>query len=1143
MPTVSQLVSKVGIDTSDVTSGLQSFSQLMVQGVGTATQQAQLRIDALSDRITFQKRQLDILGTSLIETAKKHGDNSIQVQRAQLNYDRLASSIQQSEKQLPNLRRRLEEVDEQTRRAGNAGEQFSQSFKQGMVGIVGPAAVATASIQLLERAISGTIEAVGDALALREQQNSLRAVTGSIAGYTEALTTAKEQQLLFGGTIRENIDGVQGLAITAKETGASLADLIDLSQRLTLKSPEQGAAGARIALVEALSEGNIRSLRQRFEIPAAALAKLKDQSLSVEERMQALSGYLDRVGLSSETVAGRVDEDAAAFRRLNQELEVSTLRLGDELATALGGAATGLARLFGLINENPKAIAELRSLPIFGGSGTVNQEDIDRAARDVRAGGVIGGIDSARQARETEAGLGGVLGFGDAGAALAEQTAAIEAARARLLLLGVSSDDMRDRVNGLLRTFGETGDITAFTKGLRDLEGQANHGSKAIRDLAGATKELTDEERERLEKQRDQTGDRASDAFARMRALETDYQRERGDRLSEHQRKLADIQSDGNKRLAEIDARYQEQRADADQSFLDKRADIQQDLTRKLTDLEGDYTRDSVRMRSDAAERLLQIDTSLTERLVDLRRASAERIAEMEGQASEQAEARTEAWAERARASAERRAELEQQLTQRLADFDGQQLDRRQAAQEQYQDRLESLAERRADQEAQAQAQAADRQQAYQDRLADMAEASADRSEDRATRHADRLEDIQRRAEGGTEQGRITRLTGETFTTEFASSAGGGGDTARLLAEEEERYRIEEERARRDEQRARDKMERDRQRQEQAAQERLAGIQAQYQEELAAADAAYVAQQAKADEKAARDRARLEEAGAAQIAALEAQAARAEEQAAKQEAKEDEKRQRQIEKERASLAAREADAIADADKQRERLSADLASDLATRDAAYQQQRTDAQTHAAEQLSDAEAAYVAQLTKLQESHAAQRTEAETATADRLTQEADSFVRQDEQRAAAYARQLDTLKTALGEQLSEYTRIQLELGDITQREADRRQAIIEAQYLAQAKAQQEAFDSFFGGTYGFGSKETPDRQPGGSGSAMLPPERDDWRLNSGPAPGGVMIGSLTVNGVQDAQSFLVELRRLVVNEVRANGGDADAYWGGT
>jgi hypothetical protein len=1127
MTTVSQLLSKVGIDTSDVPAGLQGFQQAMIQGVGTATQQAQLRIDALSDRITFQKRQLDIHGRALIDTARAHGENSVQVQRSQLSYDRLAASIAQNERRLPILRQHLDDVNDRANRGATFGQQFGQSFNQSLMGILGPAALATAAVGGIFKAIEGGRAAGQEALALREQQNALRAVTGGLEGYGEAMATAREQQALFGGSLRENIEGIQGLAITAKETGADLNALVDLSQRLVLKSPEQGAGGSRIALVEALSEGNLASIARRFEIPRAAIKALGDETLPVGERLQALNDYLNKIGITSEAAAGRVDQSALAYRGLAQEWETLATAAGGGLADGFSRAATGLDRLLGLINGNPKALAELKALPMFGGNGVAVVGDAEQAAADAarRAAGAL--------ASEQ---LGGTRG----GRLMAEKIGGLEnlhIAREQLTELNIAGGVAQQQAArlteewraGRLASEDYRNGLAALMAGLRDSVDVEDRRAGAIHNAAEATKELTDEERERLEGRAEQTNERAAEAFERLQTAQADYARESAQRLGDHQRKLADIQADGAARLLEIDTRYQTQRADADRAYLDKRADIQADLARKLADLDKDYANDTAQRRAEAAERLEQLEATLADRILDLRRAAAERIAELEDDAGTQAEERREAQAEREREAAERRATIAQSLATRLADFDAQQLERRSAAQEQYQDRLVSLAEQFADREQQAQKAAEDRQQAYQDRLADAAEDSADKAEDRAQRHADRLEDIRRKSEGN-QQGRITRLTGETFTTEFAGSAD-NSDTARLLAEEEERFRIEEERARRDEERARERMERDRQRQEEDAAERLAEQAQQYQEQLIAADAAYAEQEAKAEEKAARDRARLEAQGAEQLAAFEAQTLRQEEQAAKQEAMEDERRERQIEKIRAQLAIQEADVVADAEKQRARLAEDLESDLATRDAAYQERRAKAQEDATLALADAEAAYIAQLTKLQESHAAQRAEAELATTARIEQEADGFARQEEQRAAAYARQQEQLKTALGEQLAEYTRIQVELGNITESEGARRTKILEAEYLAQAKAQKDAYDSFFGTVFG-GMADT-------SYDAVEDTRSRRTVANPG---GGIVIQSLTVNGVQDARTLLAEIRREAINEVRANGGDVSEYWGG-
>lgn len=192
--------------------------------------------------------------------------------------------------------------------------------------------------------INAAVDAGRQALALRETQNGLRAVAGSTDNYTKILKVAREQQELFGGTLQENIEGLTGLSITSRQSGAQLETLIDLSQRLAVLDPVQGAQGARIALSEALS-GDPTSLAKRYEIPRAALAKLRDESTTAGEKLLIIDQYLNKVGISSAAVAGRIDQDALAFRRAKAEIEEATLKLGDYLAKVAAIPARGVTEL------------------------------------------------------------------------------------------------------------------------------------------------------------------------------------------------------------------------------------------------------------------------------------------------------------------------------------------------------------------------------------------------------------------------------------------------------------------------------------------------------------------------------------------------------------------------------------------------------------------------------------------------------------------------------------------------------------------------------------------------------------------------------------------------------------------------------
>jgi hypothetical protein len=192
--------------------------------------------------------------------------------------------------------------------------------------------------------LQAIIGAGSEALALRETQNGLQAVAGSTAKYANILKIARQQQELFGGTLRENINGLTGLAITSNQSGASLQTLVDLSQRLAVLDPAQGAAGARIALSEALS-GDPTSLAKRYEIPRAALAKLRDETISASDKLAIIDQYLNKVGISSAAVAGRIDQDALAFRTAKADIEAASISLANYLTKVAAIPARGVSSL------------------------------------------------------------------------------------------------------------------------------------------------------------------------------------------------------------------------------------------------------------------------------------------------------------------------------------------------------------------------------------------------------------------------------------------------------------------------------------------------------------------------------------------------------------------------------------------------------------------------------------------------------------------------------------------------------------------------------------------------------------------------------------------------------------------------------
>lgn len=171
------------------------------------------------------------------------------------------------------------------------------------------------------------------ALSLKETQNTLRIVAGDTNTYNRIVDEARRQQILFGGSLEENIGGLSGLAVTSRKTGADLGTLIDLQKRLTLLNPAQSAQGGLIALNEAL-DGNLTSIQRRFNVTKSDIKALGDESLPVAERLKVLDSYLNSVGITSRAITDRVDENAETFRILAQKIGDAKNALGTFLTVS-----------------------------------------------------------------------------------------------------------------------------------------------------------------------------------------------------------------------------------------------------------------------------------------------------------------------------------------------------------------------------------------------------------------------------------------------------------------------------------------------------------------------------------------------------------------------------------------------------------------------------------------------------------------------------------------------------------------------------------------------------------------------------------------------------------------------------------------
>jgi hypothetical protein len=202
------------------------------------------------------------------------------------------------------------------------------------------------------------IDAGGAALALQRTQNATRQIAGDTKTYSEILAAARQQQVLFGGSLQENLTGLSGFAVQARTTGANLSDLIRTAQRLATLDPEQGVTGAAVALREGLS-GDPISLARRFEIPRAAIAKLRDESTTAAEKLNVINDYLDKAGISANGAADAVTKTEQSYHRLGAAADDAKIRIGALLAQRFEPVATGATRVADAVAGTTSAFSGL----------------------------------------------------------------------------------------------------------------------------------------------------------------------------------------------------------------------------------------------------------------------------------------------------------------------------------------------------------------------------------------------------------------------------------------------------------------------------------------------------------------------------------------------------------------------------------------------------------------------------------------------------------------------------------------------------------------------------------------------------------------------------------------------------------------
>lgn len=203
------------------------------------------------------------------------------------------------------------------------------------------ASLTTAFIQLGQQAVGALIDigqkTIETALEIDTLKARLRGIfDGSQEAADQAFTFIQEKSKELGFDLSE----LAGAFIPKTESLAQFERVAKIATALARSDPEQGAIGARIALIEALS-GTFTSLQRRFELGKADTERIKEafNKEGIEGFLTTLETVLKEGGRSFDDFA---DTAATSFAKVQISSEQILGRVGVPIVASLEEAANKL---------------------------------------------------------------------------------------------------------------------------------------------------------------------------------------------------------------------------------------------------------------------------------------------------------------------------------------------------------------------------------------------------------------------------------------------------------------------------------------------------------------------------------------------------------------------------------------------------------------------------------------------------------------------------------------------------------------------------------------------------------------------------------------------------------------------------------
>lgn len=563
-------------------------------------------------------------------------------------------------------------ITKQTTEASKNFQQLGKSAQQSgveigaMSGIV--SSLTTAFINLGQQAVTALIDIGKQSVQTAIEVDTLKArlggiFSGSKEAATEAFTFIQDKSRELGIDLSE----LAGAFLPKTESLAQFERVAKIATALARSDPEQGAIGARIALIEALS-GSFSSLQKRFEIPKDDINALKEafDKKGIEGFLEAFEGVLAESGKSFEDFANTASTSFAKLEISGQQLGG---RLGAPILEALQNAAEKINDFIGANEEDLIVFADTIGRAIADAINFISSLDLSQldTSQLIQVADYIFSITKALEIAGTQVvtffetfsqfpGVSQIIqglsyelqNLDDALLTLSQIFALINASVAGLVatfeplnglfsaLASAASGDFAGAGEQIAQSLADTADNLgngtaaqeAFNASILASAQQFADYDKALQGNKDSQQSL----REELE-QTATAGTDAADAILAQKQAAIDAEKANSDyeeALAKVNEKFAEAEQDLNQKLEDIDIETARKRFDILEDFANKREDLARDNARRLEDI----ARETEQKLQDAAIDLNRTEQDIalkfTRQQADLARQQAQKRIDIE---------------------------------------------------------------------------------------------------------------------------------------------------------------------------------------------------------------------------------------------------------------------------------------------------------------------------------------------------------------------------------------------------------------------------------------------------------------------------------------------------------------------------------